>query len=451
MRVTQTFRRIVLAGLIFGFGAAASPATAQEAVALAEKFPVDHLSKIDVSVKLTGRLALPPAGKDKKPEVVMLAGVSHLTYDERVLSPDPTALATVRAYREVEFVRTTGGITQDAGIRPSVRRMVVIQTDGRRAPFSPDGPLTWGEIDVVRTDVFMPAVVPGLLPVGAVKKGQTWKASAAAVAELTDMEKVEEGGLTVELVGVVDVERKRVARLKLSGSVKGVNQDGPSKQTLEGTAYFDLGDGLLTYLSLKGTHELLDGKGQTVGRIEGQFTMTRSRLEKPPADLSDASLRGLELKPNAENSLLLYSDERLGVRFLYPRGWRVGAVQGKQVTLDHAGGAGMLITVEPVAKVPSAEDYAKEITGFLQKQKAEITAAEKPMRVRAEPVQLDRFGMDATTGKDKVRLEYAVLKQTDGGVTVAANIPAADAEALKPEVERVIRSIAVTKKIEDVK
>jgi hypothetical protein len=55
----------------------------------------------------------------------------------------------------------------------------------------------------------------------------------------------------------------------------------------------------------------------------------------------------------------------------------------------------------------------------------------------------------ALTGKDRVRLEYAVLKQADGGATVAANIPAPDAEALKPEVERVIRSIAVTRKIEE--
>ena len=40
------------------------------------------------------------------------------------------------------------------------------------------------------------------------KKGQTWKASAAAVAELTDMEKVEEGEITVEFVGVTEVERQ---------------------------------------------------------------------------------------------------------------------------------------------------------------------------------------------------------------------------------------------------
>jgi hypothetical protein len=390
-----------------------------------------------------------PTEKGKTAQLVPLNGQSRVTYDERVLAADePGMLKAVRVYGQVEFVRVVGSSTQDAGIRPSVRRMVVIKTDGRRAPFSPDGPLTWGEIDVVRTDVFNPSAVPGLLPASPVKKGQTWKASAAAVAELTDMEKVDSGTIEVELLGVTEIERKRVARLRISGTVKGVNEDGPNEQSLEGSAYFDLDAGLLTYLSIKGTHKLLDGTGQTVGVIEGQFSMTRTRIDRPPAELSDAALSIVSLKPTAENTLLLYDNVELGVRFLYPRGWRVGAVQGRQVTVDHARGAGMLITLEPAARVPSAEDYLTESTAFLAKQKAEITATDKPSRVRFEPVLLDRFGLDATFGMDKARLEYAVLKQTDGGATVAARIPAAEVASVKPEVERIIRSVSVTRKIE---
>ena len=87
--------------------------------------------------------------------------------------------------------------------------------------------------------------------------------------------------------------------------------------------------------------------------------------------MTDAALGGLTLKPTAENTLLLYDNPERGVRFLYPRGWRVGAVQGKQVTLDHARGAGMLVTIEPAAKVPTAADYLKETTAFLTKEKAD--------------------------------------------------------------------------------
>jgi hypothetical protein len=430
--------------------ASGAAASAQE-VALVEAFKPDHTTRVEVRVRVTGRLALPSTEKGKAAQPVAVAGASKLVYDERLLKPDDAALSkTVRVYREVEFERTVGGAKQDAGIRPSVRRMIVIRSGDRKAPFSPDGPLTWGEIDVVRTDVFNPALVPGLLPVGAVKPGRSWAPSAAAVAELTDMEKVESGALAVELVGVTKVGEKRMARLRVGGTVRGVNEDGPNRQKLEGTAYFDLDGGILTYLSVKGTKELLDGKGQTVGVVEGQFTLTRSAVAGVPADLSDASLRDLDLKPTAENTLLLYDNTDLGIRFLYPRGWRVGAVQGNQLTLDHARGAGVLVTVEPPGRVPSPDDYLKEVQGFLTKQKATVTGSEKPTRVRAEPARLDRFAFGATIGAKKQRLEYAVLKQTDGGATVAATLPADDAD-LCAEVARVVRSLSVTKPIEDKK
>jgi hypothetical protein len=228
-----------------------------------------------------------------------------------------------------------------------------------------------------------------------------------------------------------------------------VNEDGPNQQKLEGHAFFDLDAALLSYLSLRGTHELLDGKGQTVGRIEGQFTMSRSRLDKLPPDLSDASLRDLDLKPTLENTLLLFDNPQLGIRFLYPRGWRVGVVQGRQVTLDHTRGAGVFITAEPSGRTPTADEYVKEVGEFLQKQKkATLGTIDKPVRVRSEP-NLDRFGFDAAFGTEKIRMECAVLKQTDGGITAAATIPAAYAEVLKPEVERIIRSLSVIKKIEE--
>ena len=224
------------AGLIL---LSAGPSAAQEAVVLSETFKPGHAYHVDVQVKMSGKLALPTA-KGKPPQIVPVEGVSRLTYDERILdSDDAMTQKAVRSYREVEFKRVVGTNSQDAGIRPSVRRMVVIRTGERRAPFSPDGPLTWGEIDVVRTDVFNPAAIPGLLPTGPVKPGQSWKATAAAVIELTDMEKVEEGGLTVEFLGMTTLLGKPAAKLRISGTVRGVNEDGPNRQKLEGTAYFN--------------------------------------------------------------------------------------------------------------------------------------------------------------------------------------------------------------------
>ena len=440
--LTRTVLSLALVGSFY------TPLFAQDAVALAEEFKPGYATKVDIAVSLGGKLTVPGDGKGKAPQVLPVAGRSHIVYEERVLPADAGAsFKTIRVYRDVDFLRSLGNAQQDASIRPAVRRMVVIKSEHRRAPFSPDGPLTWGEIDVVRTNVFNPVVVSGLLPAGPVRKGQTWKVSPAAVAELTDMEKVDEGELTVEFVGVGE---NRQARLKITGTIRGVNEDGPNTQKLEGHAFFDLDAHTLVYLSLRGSHDLLDGKGQALGHIDGQFTMSRSRLEKLPADLSDAVLGALELKPTVENSLLLYDNPQLGIRFLYPRGWRIGVVQGRQVTLDHARGAGVFLTVEPPARVPTADDYLKEVSEFLQKQKkAQISGIDRPTRVRSEPVLLDRFGFDAAFGTDRVRMECAVLRQSDGGVAVAASIPAAEVAALKPEVDRVIRSLSLTKKIEE--
>ena len=421
---------------------------AQDAVALSESFKPGHAYSVEVQVKIAGKLSL-PTEKGKPPQLVPVEGASRLQYEERMLAPDDAeSQKAVRAYREVEFKRIVGTNIQDAGIRPSVRRMVVIRSKNGRAPFSPDGPLSWAEIDLVRTDVFNPASVPGILPPAAVKPGQSWKASATAVAEITDMQQVDEGGLTVEFTGMTTLAGKTAAKFRISGSVRGVNEDGPSRQKLEGTAYFLTESGILGYLSIKGTHELLDGAGQTVGAIDGQFIMTRQVLKQLPADLADTSLRGLALKPDSENTQLLHDDPNLGVRFLYPRGWRVGAVQGKQVTLDHSKlGGGILITVEPASKVPAATDYQKEVTAFLQMEKAKVKLAMEPLRIRPEPGQLDRFALEAEFEKESARLEYAVLKQTDGGVTVAARLPSQTAADLRTDVERVIRSLSVTKKI----
>jgi hypothetical protein len=124
-------------------------------------------------------------------------------------------------------------------------------------------------------------------------------------------------------------------------------------------------------------------------------------------------------------------------------------VQGKQLTLDHSRlGGGILVTVEPAAKTPTADDYLRETTAFLEKEKAKVAVAARPARIRAEPITVDRFALDVAFGSDLARMEYAVLKQTDGGATVAARLPQATAGELRPDLERVVRSMSITRRIE---
>src|SRR5687767_9640719 len=105
-----------------------SPVAGQE-VTLSEPFKPGHTTSVDIRVKVTGKLSL-PTEKGKPPQIAELVGTGKLVYDERLLTPDePGTLKTVRAYRTVEFERTIGALKQDAGIRPSVRRMVIIKSE----------------------------------------------------------------------------------------------------------------------------------------------------------------------------------------------------------------------------------------------------------------------------------------------------------------------------------
>lgn len=425
--------------------AAIPMASAQEAMSLVEKFDPSMAYRVDLKISMSGKLAL-PARKDQPADLVAVEGNSVLGYDERPLAADEAKTDKLfRIYRAINFKRTLGDKEQKATIRESVRRQVVMRSEkGKKAPFSPDGPLLWSEIDVVKHDIFVPILVPGLLPNGAVKPGAKWTANAAAVAELTDLDTIDEGGLGIEFAGVVTLGEKKMAKLSLSGTIRGTSEDGPTRQKLEGTAYFDLAANRLTYLKLNGIHEMLGSDGKIAGRIDGTFTMTRSECNAAD-ELSEAKLAGKELKPTAENSLLLFDDPELGLKFLYPRRWRVGAVQGRQLTLDEPRGGGILLTVESSARLPTTEKYLDDVKGYLAKQQAKIGPIGVAVRIAEKPIRLDRFGIDAEMKTGKVRLEYAVTSGPNGGVLVAARLPADDAKDLQPDLERILKQLEVTK------
>jgi hypothetical protein len=435
--------RWLTAAALAALAAPAAPAFAQGPLRLRESFPTGTQYHVSIREDSSGELKLPAEGGKPAPPPVEVRGRGAFEYDERVLDAGPAdrpAPRTLRVYRRFEIERTVGGQPQEAGIRPVVRRLVILRRGHREVPFSPDGPLTWEEIHLVSKDVFTPALAAGLLPERPVAPGDRWPAAAAAVEELTDLDRIEEGGLECRFEEVTSVGGRRLARVRVAGSIRGVNEDGPNRQQLDGFLYFDLESNHLSYLSLDGVHFLLDKDGQVTGRVAGRFVLTRQANARSP-ELRDEAVRALALEPNAENTLLLYDNPDLGVRLLHPRRWRVGMVRGRQVTLDEANGSGLLLTAEPPADVPTGAAYAAEVQGFLLKQKVKVLRADAPRAVQGPPDELEQFGLDAEIEGKRARLEYYVVKQSAGGATLAARLAPADLAALQRDVERIARSV----------
>ena len=423
-------------------------AFAQMPVVLREKADPSTVLRVEVKTTIAGRLNL-PTEPGKPPEAVALDGASLLIYDERTLNPDEEkSEKVIRAYRTVEFQRKMNDQVQGATLRDPVRRVVVLRNAaGKKAPFSPDGPLTWGEIDLIRHDVFAPVVCAGLLSARAVAPGDKWAASSAAVLDLTEFEAIDDGGLSIEFISLVELDKRKYAKLSVGGTIRGRTEDGPVKQKLEGTAYFDIEAERISYLKFAGVHEMLGPKGETTGTLEGTFTLTRQASPKFP-ELTEEALKNLEVKPTTDNSLLLYDNPELGLRFLHSRRWRVGVVQGRQVTLQESKGGGILLTVEPSNRVPSAKQYSDEVKAFLAKQQAKVPPLEAPVRWAEKPMAIDRFGVDAELKAGPSRLEYAIASSAEGGVLLAARFPPTEAAELKADFDRVLKQLVLTKRIE---
>ncbi len=425
---------------------------ANDPIRLQEQFAAGYQYHVSVRVDIKGVLTL-PAEKDKPaPKPLDVRGDSAIEYDERVLALDDKGVVTktARICRRVDFQRNVGEAKQEATIRPAVRRLILLRHNNQEVPFSPDGPLTWGEIDQVRTDVFTPALV-GLLSDKPVSVGDKWTAAKSAVQELTDMERIDDGDVTCKFEEVVTLEKRQHARIAFSGTVRGPGEDGVSKQQLDGFLYFDLESNHISYVSLSGVHSLLDKDGKERGRIEGRFVLSR-QVNTRCKELSDDGLKGVATEPNAENTLLLFDNADLGVKFLYPRRWRVMETRGEnQVSIDSAeGGGGILITVEPLARTPTGAQFLKESRDYLEKQKAKLRRVTEP-RDLPDAAGLQHFSIEAEMDRQAFVMDYYVSRQREGGVVIAARLSAGDAATLQKEVERIARSATITRKIEEKK
>ena len=425
---------------------------AQDPVRLIEVFKPDYQYRVSCRVEIEGSLKLPPEKNPSEPplgkgavggpgQTLKIAGKSVIEYHERVLSMGQGRVdKTVRKVHRMDFTRNVGGQDQESKLRADVNLLVIQRLQNLEVPFSPLGPLLWGEIELVRTDVFTPALV-GLLPKAPVRKDDDWAADLEAVKELTDLEKINKGGLTCRFEGI-DAVNVRLARVSFKGVINGVGEDGPAEHNLEGFFFFDLKSNHISYMSLQGIHRPLNNAGLPQGEIKGTFVLTRDPAES--ADLNNAALARWNLNPSEQNTQLLFDSTE--VRFLYPRHWRVDETNGRQIRLVEKQGSDLLITLDPPAKLPSAGQFQKEVLNGLLQQKAQLVNKVDPHTLQTNPFAVEHFGVAARFGAQAAAFDYYVVRQNAGGATLSARYPPAQAEARRPEAERIARTMVLNVK-----
>lgn len=417
---------------------------AADPVRLQESFSPGSLARVNMRMSGSGKLTLAPDKEHPNGHVVEISGRGSIDYDERVLDVETNGdvRKTLRIVRQFDLGKTVEKVEHKTVIRPEVRRLVVLRVQPTEVAFSPDGSLTREELDALRHDVFTPAL-RGLLPGGSVRPGETWKASVAAIAELTDLEKIDDGGIECRFDDLTTQVGRKVARVALSGTVRGTGEDGPVRHKLDGHLFFDLQTNAISYLSLQGVQTFLDKDGRETGRIDGTFTMTRQVGVQPP-DLTESAIRGIALEPTEETTWLLYDDSDRGLRFEHPRAWRIARVENGQFQIDGPNGNSLLFTPVALKDLPTVPQYQSEVREFLRQQNGKLFGEHPARALQATPL-IVQFAIEAEITGQRLLLDYYILKQKEVGATVAARLIPGDAKAFRPMVERLTRSITMSK------
>ncbi len=314
---------VLVAALLLPASPGLSAAESGSTFTLASQRTAGAIDRIESALEVTGKLNMGPKNPPQETTVV-----ANLFYQERVVSLDATGklpLRSVRWYDKALASLKIGGGTLGPALRDTRRLVGVDVGQNRPTLFSPQGPLTREELDLI--DVLGNSLLlDRLLPPGRVAVGEKWQHSGDLMALLLGLDTVSTCEAESALVSVAD----GTARLELSGKVSGKALGAATQIEIQaGKYHFDLRTGRITWFGL------LVREKRERGQIEHGFEVqARLQMKIAPGasapELADAALKPFNLQATSEATALVYESPEAGWRWLHDRRWYVASDDPKR-------------------------------------------------------------------------------------------------------------------------
>jgi hypothetical protein len=255
-------------------------------------------------------------------------------FDERVLRAGGERVAPRVVRRVTQAAAAINGQvrTMEAVLRPEVSLLVAELRDGVVTTYSPGGPLTRSELELIEGPGD-PLALPALLSAKAVSVGDRWAVGTAAARSLTSYDALAVNGLEARLESLDEGE----ARVKLEGTVRGAVLGGEGQVAITGECRFDRKAGRVSRLAVDRTEKRQAGPVEAGLDITSRLVVERQPLEVPP-ELADAALKELPQTPAPGLELLEYRAPDGRYMFLHDRDWHLFADDVRQTVLkrlDH--------------------------------------------------------------------------------------------------------------------
>jgi hypothetical protein len=204
-----------------------------------------------------------------------------------------------------------------SSLRPDVSLLIAERREGTVQVFSPGGPLTRAELEVVQWPAD-PLSLPALLPEKAVAVGDRWKVRPEVARSLSGYDALAASTLEATLESLDALK----ARVKLAGTVQGATLGAEGSVDCQGHFDFDREAERVVRLDLQRMEVRKPGQVEAGLDIRSTLTVERTTAEAPPM-LADSALAGVPLAPDP--ALMMLRFEAPGGKFslLHDRDWHV--------------------------------------------------------------------------------------------------------------------------------
>ncbi|MFO0801494.1 MAG: hypothetical protein U0791_00025 [Gemmataceae bacterium] len=289
----------------------ASPAFAQP-VNLAEPAKAGDVSRVTLELNVSGNLVVPQDGK--KQEIKLDAKAKHV-FTEKVLAvEDRMPSRSVRHYAEAAASAVVGSDKDDHGLSAERRTIVAARTADGAFCYSPAGPLTREELDVV-SEHFDPHALAGLLPGKALNVGDTWAVTNEATHAAALFDSLTKNALQGKLASAAD----GIAVFHITGEAEGIENGAKVSLKIDATGKFHLASSRVVELVWRQTDSREQGPANPASKLDAVVMLKREMLVEVPKELSGANPG----EPPAHARLLRFEDHKGRYRFDYPREWHI--------------------------------------------------------------------------------------------------------------------------------
>jgi hypothetical protein len=375
---------------------------------------VDH---VEAAMDMGGELiesAAPKEGNPVQREKTSVQAI--LNYDEKTLecvSADAGPLRSIRCYQKAAATFHRGTSSEQRTLREERTTIGVLIEPPRVSHFSPAGPLTRNELELV--DLFGNSLLlDRLLPEKAVSVGDTWKHSTSLVTALLGLDVVGQSDLQSTLVSVA----QGAARVEISGHVEGAIEGATSTIDVKAKFRFQLDTGRITWFGM--LVKVDNSIGPAESGLEGTARLQMTIV--PGADaprLSDAALKGLALKPTPELLQLGYESPAGGWRLLHDPRWFL-VQDRKDLAILKLIDKGELLSQCKIASLPNPvpgktitlEEFQEDVRKALGKNfKSFIEAGQ---RVNGADYQVSRVVAEGAEQELPIRWLYYLVADKSG-------------------------------------